>query len=57
MMDDRGHERENLEMRLMNKAAAVACCCHKSQNKAVFPETPADTSCKYTLSCDRTLLF
>lgn len=43
--------------RLMNNAAAAACCCHKSQNKAVFPETLADTSCKYTLSCDRTLLF
>lgn len=27
----------------MNKAAAVACCCHKSQNKAAFPGTPART--------------
>lgn len=47
----------NVENRLMNTAAAAACRCHSSQNKDVFPETPADTSCKYTSSCDRTLLF
>lgn len=59
MMDDQRRKRlqEDLENRLMNKAAAVACWCHNSQNKGVFPETPADTSCKYTLSCDRTLFF
>lgn len=44
--------------RLLNKAAAVACWCHNSQNKDVFPETPADTSCKvhFILSQDAFIL-
>lgn len=44
--------------RLLNKAAAGACWCHNSQNKDVFPETPADTSCKihFILSQDAFIL-
>lgn len=40
MNEQRGKRlQEDLENRLMNKAAAVACWCHNSQNKGVFPET------------------